>query len=228
MTVQNQLSEGIIMPMSFPTFESLRNCATGRNFRQPLKDETEQQYRQALYNFMLHVDSVEASEIKSGVGWDQQDPSSILSSFFLGRGTKSPLYVWSLAVVIVEHPIVKLETIVNERGAHKLVLEIDSEVQHQYDLDDESLEYRQLLAKYGDKVKFKRVLTIEQPKGFEGLDYKNVVGNYIDLWARKSNGEQFIIIPSKSYAISLATVEQLASFTSEGQLDLVEPEYSKD
>lgn len=66
------------MPMSFPTFESLRFRAESRGFRQPINDETEEVYRENFARFMRHVDQVESSEIRSGRGWDNQLPEELL------------------------------------------------------------------------------------------------------------------------------------------------------
>ncbi|WYW02383.1 hypothetical protein Lauda_00032 [Pseudomonas phage vB_PpuM-Lauda] len=68
------------MPMSFPDMQSLINRAEQRGFRRPLKAETEEEFRNALADHMLHIDRVESAEIRSGKGWDQQDPRAMLSA----------------------------------------------------------------------------------------------------------------------------------------------------
>lgn len=84
------------MPMSFPTFDSLRNRAVSRNFRQPHPTECESDFRNALADFMRYVDSVESSEIRSGLGWDQQSPLSVLSGF--GGRQEEALYLFEFEV----------------------------------------------------------------------------------------------------------------------------------
>lgn len=59
------------MPMSFPTFESLKARAGQRNFREPLEGETEAEFREAFANFMVKVDVIESMEIRSSLGWDE-------------------------------------------------------------------------------------------------------------------------------------------------------------
>ena len=72
------------MPMSFPTMESLKSRAAQRNFRQPDEDESEDHYRTAFSDFMMDHDKVESSEIRTGRGWDNQDPFELLSNFLGG------------------------------------------------------------------------------------------------------------------------------------------------
>ncbi|WYW00713.1 hypothetical protein Illi2_00031 [Pseudomonas phage vB_PpuM-Illi-2] len=71
------------MPMSFPDMQSLINRAEQRGFRRPLKAETEEEFRNALADHMLHIDRVESAEIRSGKGWDKQDPRAMLSAMGL-------------------------------------------------------------------------------------------------------------------------------------------------
>jgi hypothetical protein len=73
------------MPMSFPDFQSLKRRAQQRNFRQPHEGETEEQFREEFANFMVTVDSVESSEIRTGRGWDNQSPQELLINH-LGGG----------------------------------------------------------------------------------------------------------------------------------------------
>ena len=62
------------MPMCFPNFQSLKDRALQRNFRQPNEGETEEQYRGEFARFMRNVDIIESLEIADGRGWDEQDP----------------------------------------------------------------------------------------------------------------------------------------------------------
>ncbi|ARB86017.1 MULTISPECIES: hypothetical protein [Yersinia] len=68
------------MPMSFPNLESLKRRAKMRNFRQPLENEPEEVYREKFADFMVNIDRVESSEIRSKLGWDilQLDPATAL------------------------------------------------------------------------------------------------------------------------------------------------------
>lgn len=72
------------MPMTFPDFQSLKERATQRNFRQPLDGETEDQYRAIFADFMQKVDMVEAGEIRLGaIPMDlvrEADPVSALAA----------------------------------------------------------------------------------------------------------------------------------------------------
>ena len=52
------------MPMSFPDMQSLAYRAKMRNFRQPLENESEEDYREAFATFMDSVDRMEATEIR--------------------------------------------------------------------------------------------------------------------------------------------------------------------
>jgi len=53
------------MPMSFPTHESVVNRAKQRGFRAPCFQEDEDHYRTAFANFMVNVDRLESSEIRT-------------------------------------------------------------------------------------------------------------------------------------------------------------------
>lgn len=68
------------MPMSFPTMESLINRAKLRGFRMPHENEDEEVYREEFADWMINVDRVESSEIRTGRGWDQQDPFTLLAN----------------------------------------------------------------------------------------------------------------------------------------------------
>ena len=62
------------MPMSFPDMNSLTRAAQVHNFRKPLEDETEEDYRKALHEHVKPRDQIESFEILFGVGWDQWTP----------------------------------------------------------------------------------------------------------------------------------------------------------
>lgn len=213
------------MPMNFPTLESLTCRASSRNFRQPLKDETEAQYRQAFYEFMQYVDSVEASEIRSGAGWDQQDPASLLSSFF-NRQDTTPMYVWSLAVLKVESPIVSIAIDVdNEKSKERLKIQVEQSVLDQYALDEDTLPYQDLCKKYS-KLPFDQIYSIAEPKGFEAIAYKGVTGQYVDVWRHKLTGQFFVVIPNLSYAVFEATPKQMLEFAETRNVTFTDPEYA--
>jgi hypothetical protein len=61
------------MPMDFPDFESLKQRAQVRDFRQPFIDESEEDFRQALRDHVAKVDVIEAMEISTKNGWDRWD-----------------------------------------------------------------------------------------------------------------------------------------------------------
>lgn len=60
------------MPRDFPDFDSLKRAAECHRFRHPNEGESEAEYRIALADHVLPLDSVEASEIRTGRGWDKQ------------------------------------------------------------------------------------------------------------------------------------------------------------
>lgn len=216
------------MPMSFPTLESLVGRAGSRNFRKPLKDETESQYRQAFYEFMQYVDSVEASEIRSGAGWDQQDPSSVLASFF-SRQETAPLYVWSLAVIKLESPITSIEIDENNKKyGEKLKIKVTPSLIDQYavDSEDDELTYRDLIKKYSEVLPFERRFVVAEPKGFEQIAYSECLSQSIDLWRHKLTGELYVVVPSQSYAIQTATLDQLTQFSETRHVTVTEPDYA--
>lgn len=215
------------MPMSFPTLESLVGRAGSRNFRKPLKDETEAQYRQAFYEFMQYVDSVEASEIRSGAGWDQQDPSSLLASFF-NRQETAPLYVWSLAVLKVESPITSIEIDENHKKyGEKLKIKVTPSLIDQYevDSDDDELTYRDLIKKYSEVLPVERRFVVAEPKGFEQIAYSECLSQFIDLWRHKITGDLYVVFNGRSYAMFNATPEQMMEFAETRHVNFVEPDY---
>ena len=73
------------MPMSFPTHESVCNRARTRGVRQPLENETEDDYRKFVASEVGKVDMVEGAEISSGLGWDKQEPTSLLQAMLSMR-----------------------------------------------------------------------------------------------------------------------------------------------
>lgn len=87
------------MPLDFPTIESVirRVCAPDdpsrvrsnvHYFRRPEEGETEDSYRHAAADFVRDVrgDPVEASEIRTGRGWDRQLPEETLREIPDGLG----------------------------------------------------------------------------------------------------------------------------------------------
>lgn len=59
------------MPMDFPDMNSLKAAAEVHQFRQPKENETEEEYRIALADFVQPHDLVESMEIRNKVGWDR-------------------------------------------------------------------------------------------------------------------------------------------------------------
>ena len=59
------------MPMDFPDMKSLIFCAEVHEFRKPEKKETEEEFREALANYVEFRDFIEAQEIRNKVGWDK-------------------------------------------------------------------------------------------------------------------------------------------------------------
>ena len=59
------------MPMDFPDMKSLIRAAGLWNFRAIQNGETEDQYREALADFVQPMDFVESCEIRNKVGWDK-------------------------------------------------------------------------------------------------------------------------------------------------------------
>lgn len=77
------------MPMSFPNLDSLMRRAEQRGFRQPVSDESEEEYREAFADFMVSVDRVESAEIRSGRGWDQMMPEEFLKNLIGGKNRET-------------------------------------------------------------------------------------------------------------------------------------------
>lgn len=50
-----------------------------------MEGESEADYRTAFADFMVKVDIVESSEIRSGKGWDKQDPSDLIGHLLFSR-----------------------------------------------------------------------------------------------------------------------------------------------
>ena len=63
------------MPMDFPDFNSLRNCAALHEFRSPHDGESEDSFRDALADHVQSRDIVESMEIRAKVGWDKFNKS---------------------------------------------------------------------------------------------------------------------------------------------------------
>jgi len=59
------------MPMDFPDMRSLIFCAKVHGFREPLSEETEEDYREVLANYVAQRDFIESEEIRNKVGWDK-------------------------------------------------------------------------------------------------------------------------------------------------------------
>ena len=59
------------MPMDFPDINSLKSAAKVHGFRQPNENETENEYRQALADFVKPIDQIASMEIRAGKGWDK-------------------------------------------------------------------------------------------------------------------------------------------------------------
>ena len=59
------------MPMSFPDMKSLVRAAKVHDFREPLENETEAHYREALADHVAPRDFIESQEIRTGKGWNQ-------------------------------------------------------------------------------------------------------------------------------------------------------------
>lgn len=112
------------MPRDFPDFESLKQNAKMRGWRQPYPNETEAVYRHRQAAWLRDVDRVEAAEVLSGLGWDKMSPMALLTgagidltpmqSFlnlpvpedkfqFVGEGNGRPLTDWLLDPCIAEN-----------------------------------------------------------------------------------------------------------------------------
>ena len=72
------------MPRDFPDMQSLTRSAENRGYRPPSEGESEQAYRAALADFVAGVDLIEAAEIRNKVGWDKQDPHTLLAELLFG------------------------------------------------------------------------------------------------------------------------------------------------
>ena len=59
------------MPMDFPDMRSLERAAEMWKFRAPNDGEAENEYRQALADFVKPKDQIESMEIRHGRGWDK-------------------------------------------------------------------------------------------------------------------------------------------------------------
>ena len=59
------------MPMNFPDLDSLKRTAKRWKFRELDQNESEEDYRVALADFVESKDVIESQEIRHKVGWDQ-------------------------------------------------------------------------------------------------------------------------------------------------------------
>jgi hypothetical protein len=59
------------MPMDFPDLKSLEEAASVWKFRSREKAEGEEQYREALADFVQPKDFIESMEIRKGKSWDK-------------------------------------------------------------------------------------------------------------------------------------------------------------
>lgn len=180
------------MPRNFPDIDSLKNNAAWRGFRQPQEGETEAQYREAFYNFMLYVDSVEAGEIRAGVGWDKQSPLSILSAFV--DQSNAPKYVWQLGL-LQDDPafFTNLRTSVNGRGRTVIEVDyVDPSIKEKY-----SEEY---VKQYTAKFTIKHVMA--EPKGFECVASLDMCGETISMLKHKQTGEVYTVVSAATFAIA--------------------------
>jgi len=59
------------MPMNFSDMKSLKMAARVHKFRKLDSEETEEDYREALANYVESADPIEAEEIRNKVGWDK-------------------------------------------------------------------------------------------------------------------------------------------------------------
>jgi len=69
----NFLGEELKMPMDFHDHESVVRRAEQRGFRPPHEGETEAEYRAAFAKWLLPRDSVESTEVSTGVPWDEMN-----------------------------------------------------------------------------------------------------------------------------------------------------------
>jgi hypothetical protein len=70
------------MPMNFPDMKSLKLAAEVHKFREPMDNETEDDYRQALHDHVKPKDRVESFEILFKVGWNQWSETQKMQSLF--------------------------------------------------------------------------------------------------------------------------------------------------
>ncbi len=66
------------MPVNFYTHESVVERAKLRGAREPLENETPEDYRAFIADEVGKVDPVEGVEIRTGLGWDKQNPMALL------------------------------------------------------------------------------------------------------------------------------------------------------
>ena len=59
------------MTMDFPDMNSLKLAAKVHGFRMPNLNEPEEEYREALADYVFPRDIIESQEIRTGHGWDK-------------------------------------------------------------------------------------------------------------------------------------------------------------
>lgn len=69
------------MPMDFPDMDSLIRCAKARGFRDPNVNEIEQEYRNALADFVEDLDFLESWEIRNKMCWDKWSNETVIQMF---------------------------------------------------------------------------------------------------------------------------------------------------
>lgn len=70
------------MPMDFPDMRSLERAAEVHKFRDPLPEESETNFRQALHEHVLPIDRVESFEILFGIGCNKWTERQRMQSMF--------------------------------------------------------------------------------------------------------------------------------------------------
>lgn len=59
------------MPRDFPDFKSLLRTAEIYKYRKPYENESEEDYRDMLANYVEPLDYIESLEIRNKVGWNK-------------------------------------------------------------------------------------------------------------------------------------------------------------
>jgi hypothetical protein len=71
------------MPINVPDHDAVVREAQKHKFREPLIDESDDQYRTALADHVFKIDKVAGHEIRTGRGWDEWTASD--RSDFIAR-----------------------------------------------------------------------------------------------------------------------------------------------